>query len=100
MHDGAIVPCHMLPGLILGIVATDSIIDIWQKHPNLRALRDRRSISMKQVPGCTGCEWVEYCNGSCPGLAHQLTGDFNRANPKDCYRRFLIETEKKYEFIG
>jgi SynChlorMet cassette radical SAM/SPASM protein ScmE len=100
MHDGAIVPCHMLPGLIMGSISTDSIAEIWQNHPILQSLRERRNISMQEVRGCTGCDWAEYCNGSCPGLAHQLTGDFNRANPMDCYRRFLMETEKDYEFSG
>jgi radical SAM protein with 4Fe4S-binding SPASM domain len=57
----------------------------------LQALRDRRLIPMQQVAGCEGCEWASFCNGSCPGLAYQLTGDFNRANPEDCYRRFLLE---------
>jgi len=98
MHDGAIVPCHMLAGLVMGNITTDSITDIWQNHPILHALRTRHNISMRDVPGCTGCEWTEYCNGSCPGLAYQLTGDFNRANPMDCYRSFLLETEQKHEF--
>lgn len=92
LHDGTIVPCHMLSGLTLGNIATDSLEAIWQTHPTLRALRERRAIPMQQVAGCASCEWASYCNGSCPGLAYQLTGDFNRANPEDCYRHFLIET--------
>ena len=47
---------------------------------------------MFEVKGCTDCEWNPYCNGSCPGLAHQLTGDFNQANPHDCYKTFVKET--------
>lgn len=89
LHDGTFVPCHMLPGISLGHVGADSLSDIWQKHPVLVALRERQAISMHQVPGCQVCQWVDFCNGSCPGLAHQLTGDFNRANPQDCYRQFL-----------
>jgi SynChlorMet cassette radical SAM/SPASM protein ScmE len=96
MHDGTIVPCHMLPDLAMGNIVTDSLAEIWRTHPTLKALRERRSIPMQQVPGCKDCEWVPYCNGSCPGLAHQLTGDFNRANPEDCYRRFLAETRESH----
>jgi sulfatase maturation enzyme AslB (radical SAM superfamily) len=44
---------------------------------------------MSEVPGCEDCDWAPYCNGSCPGLAYEMTGDFNRANPHDCYRSFL-----------
>jgi SynChlorMet cassette radical SAM/SPASM protein ScmE len=92
MHDGTIVPCHMLPSLSLGNITKDSFAEVWRSHSILESLRSRRQISMENVPGCQGCEWTSYCNGGCPGLAHQMTGDFNRANPKDCYRRFLIDT--------
>jgi SynChlorMet cassette radical SAM/SPASM protein ScmE len=92
LHDGTIVPCCMLPGLKLGNILTDSIKDIWQNNEIMWDIRNRRKIPMKEVPGCKNCEWNQYCNGSCPGLAHQLTGDFNRANPEDCYREFKKET--------
>ncbi len=100
LHDGTIVPCNMLPGLVLGNILKDSVEEIWHTHPTLIALRERRSIPMREVPGCEDCEWNEYCNGSCPGMAHQLTGDFNRANPEDCYRRFLAETEGSHVVFG
>jgi SynChlorMet cassette radical SAM/SPASM protein ScmE len=94
LHDGTIVPCHMLSDLVLGNITTHSLDEIWRTHPVLEALRGRRAIPMEQVVGCEGCEWTSFCNGSCPGLAYQLTGDFNRANPEDCYRRFLLETNQ------
>lgn len=100
LHDGTIVPCNMLPGLVLGNALRDSIEEIWQHHPTLQALRQRRTIPMRAVPGCEDCEWNEFCNGSCPGLAHQLTGDFNRANPEDCYRTFLRETGGSHVLPG
>jgi SynChlorMet cassette radical SAM/SPASM protein ScmE len=93
LHDGTLVPCHMLHGVPLGNITTDSVEEIWYTHPDMIALRKRRDIPMEQVPGCEDCEWAPYCNGSCPGLAHQLTGDYNLANPQDCYRKFLMETE-------
>ena len=87
-HDGRITPCHMLPKLELGRI-TSSIREIWTKDSTLEALRQRRNIPMTEVPGCKDCEWALYCNGGCPGLAHEMTGDFNRANPHDCYSLFL-----------
>lgn len=95
LHDGTIVPCCMLPGLSLGNILTDSLLEVWQKHPILDALRNRRSIPMNVVEGCRHCEWNRFCNGSCPGMAHQLTGDFNRANPEDCIRAFLQANQIK-----
>jgi radical SAM protein with 4Fe4S-binding SPASM domain len=96
LHDGSIVPCHMLYGLILGNIATDSVAEIWHTHPTLKALRERRNIPIQEVPGCEDCEWAVYCSGGCPGLAYQMTSDFNRANPEDCYRRFLMETGRNH----
>lgn len=93
LHDGSIVPCHMLPGVVLGNITHDDLGEIWRTHPSLHALRARGEITLASVPGCAGCEWAAQCNGGCPGLAHQLTGDFNRANPADCYRRFLAGQE-------
>lgn len=92
LQDGSIVPCSMLPSLFLGNILNDPLDVIWREHPILWQLRNRRSIPMSSVPGCEQCEWNPYCNGSCPGLTHQLTGDFNRANPTDCYRNFLQQT--------
>ncbi len=96
LHDGTIVPCHLLYGLSLGHLTTDSVEEIWHTHPTLKALRERRNIPMQEVPGCEDCEWAPYCSGGCPGLAYQMTGDFNCANPEDCYRRFLMETERDH----
>jgi SynChlorMet cassette radical SAM/SPASM protein ScmE len=88
-HDGIISPCNMLPGLEMGRINRDSIKTIWKNHKTLKDLKERRQIPMKEVPGCENCEWAEFCNGSCPGLPYTQTGDFNRANPHDCYKKFL-----------
>lgn len=91
LHNGDIVPCHILHRVVLGNVRRDSLLDIWRHHPLLLALRERRAVPMDRVPGCEDCEWTPYCNGSCPGVAQETTGNFNFANPDDCYRRFLAE---------
>lgn len=97
LHDGSIVPCCMLPGLVLGNIASDSLLSIWQNHPIMTALRERRDIPISEVPGCEKCEWNRYCNGSCPGIAHQLTGEFNRANPEDCFGIFYKEIRANHK---
>jgi len=96
LHDGTIVPCCMLPGLPLGNILHDDLTQIWRNHPQLQSLRRRHLIPMHSLPGCENCDWASYCNGSCPGIAHQLTGDVNRANPGDCFRRFLLATGARY----
>lgn len=91
-HDGIITPCNMLTELKMGRINHDSLSHIWKNHDYLKKLKDRRSIPMTDVPGCEDCEWTPYCNGSCPGLAFELTGDVNQANPHDCYRNFIEST--------
>ncbi len=90
-HDGIITPCNMIPGLELGRINIDPLSKIWKTHSTLEALRNRHSIPLTEVPECEGCEWIPFCNGSCPGPAYEMTGDFNRANLHDCYRRYLQE---------
>lgn len=96
LHDGSIVPCNMLGSVVLGNIQTDSLEEIWNNHPILQTMKERRSIPLSQVPGCEDCEWNEYCNGSCPSIAYDHYGDMNRANPEDCYRRFINETAGRY----
>ncbi len=100
-HDGVITPCNMLPTTELGRINRDRIKDVWGGHAILKALADRRTTRMHEVPGCEDCEWTEFCNGSCPGLACEITGDFNRGNPHDCYRLFLeqISEADRYEMF-
>ena len=88
-HDGMMTPCNLLPKLELGRINTASVKAVWKTHPTLKALRERRRIPMEEVAGCELCEWTPFCTGGCPGLAREMAGDFNRASPHDCYRRFL-----------
>ncbi len=94
-HDGIISPCNMLADLEMGRINWDPISKIWKDHQALKDLKDRRIIPMSDVPDCSGCEWQEFCNGSCPGLPYSVFGELNRANLHDCYRRFLKETGLK-----
>jgi len=94
-HDGIISPCNMLAGIEMGRINRDPIKKIWKNHNILKELKDRRQIPMREVPGCEDCEWAEYCNGSCPGLPHTQTGELNRANTHDCYRKFLKDSGLK-----
>ncbi len=102
LHNGDIVPCHILHGLVMGNTKTDSIGNIWRNHPYMQALRRRQTIPMTEVAGCETCEWASLCNGSCPGLAENINQDFNSPSLFDCYRHFLAENgeETRNYFIG
>ena len=87
--DGAIVPCNMLPHIVLGHINRDGLQDVWQHHPALNDLRTRRSLPLSDFEYCAGCGYQPYCTGNCPGLAYTLTGQVNNPSPDACLRQFL-----------
>jgi len=94
LHDGTIVPCHVISDLHLGNILTDDILEVWRSHPQMQAMRARRSISLDTIEPCRDCDYKGYCTGGCPGGAYFLTGDFNQRNPMDCYR--ILTGEEDY----
>jgi SynChlorMet cassette radical SAM/SPASM protein ScmE len=94
LHDGTIVPCHLLNSLRLGTVGADSLQDIWLKHPIMVAMRQRREIPLSSLETCQGCEYLDFCSGGCPGGAVYAYGDFNARNPMDCFR--VLKGEDPY----
>ena len=87
--DGAIVPCNMLPHIVLGYINRDALQAVWQQHPALNDLRARRSLPLANFEFCAGCGYQAYCTGNCPGLAYTLTGKVNHPSPDACLRQFL-----------
>ena len=89
--DGTLVPCTMLPHLDLGRINQDSLVEVWQNHEHLNALRTRHTVPLEQFEFCDGCPYVPYCTGNCPGLAYNLVGEVDHPSPDACLRRFLEE---------
>ena len=82
----------MLAAAALGRIGETPLRSIWQDHPLLQEMRNRRKIPMADVPGCRGCEWAPYCSGGCPAAEYTRTGEMNIANPECCLRQFIQET--------
>jgi SynChlorMet cassette radical SAM/SPASM protein ScmE len=89
--DGVFVPCTQMPHVELGRINRDRLEDVWQRHPELVKLRERRKIPLRELEFCRGCEYVEYCTGGCPATAYTIAGDYNHPSPDTCLRRFLAE---------
>jgi len=89
--DGTIVPCTMLSHMELGRINRDDLKEIWQNHPEMKKMRQRRNISLNDFEFCKGCQYINYCTGNCPGLAYTLTGEVNHPSPDACLNRFLEE---------
>lgn len=89
--DGVITPCSMLPHMELGRINRDSLTEVWQQHPDLNRLRQRHKIPLGDFEFCTGCPYIPYCTGNCPGLAYTLIGQVDHPSPDACLRRYLAE---------
>jgi SynChlorMet cassette radical SAM/SPASM protein ScmE len=99
--DGMIIPCCMLANMEVGRINQDSLAEVWQHSPVLNRLRGRHTISLTEFEFCSGCPYIPYCTGNCPGTAHSLTGHTNHPSPDACFKRFLeaggrLPNEKLY----
>jgi radical SAM protein with 4Fe4S-binding SPASM domain len=83
------VPCDQVAHLELGRINRDDLREVWQNHPKLNRLRERQNIPLSDFEYCRGCDYVNYCTGSCPALAYTLYGEENHPSPDGCLRRFL-----------
>jgi SynChlorMet cassette radical SAM/SPASM protein ScmE len=89
--DGAFTPCTMLSHIELGRINRDDLGEIWRNHGELRELRERNLIPLSGFAFCAGCEYTDYCTGSCPGLSYSIVGEVNHPSPDSCLRKFLAE---------
>jgi SynChlorMet cassette radical SAM/SPASM protein ScmE len=89
--DGVYVPCCNIAHVELGKINQDVLEELWQNHPELKKLRERRLIPLDSFEFCRGCEYLNFCTGSCPALAYNVVKDLYHPSPSDCFRRFLEE---------
>ncbi len=89
--DGVITPCTMLSHIELGRINRDDLGEIWRDHGALKTMRERHLIALSSFPFCDGCEYTDYCTGSCPGLSYTIVGEVNHPSPDSCLRKFLAE---------
>lgn len=87
--DGAMVPCSHLSHLVMGRINRDDFLKVWQEHPELKRLRERTRIPLSEFEFCRECEYIPYCTGNCPALAHNLLGIDHHPSPDACLKRFL-----------
>ena len=92
--DGVIIPCCQIPHMELGQINKDNLQEVWQDHPELKRLRERRTIPLDHFPFCQGCDFINYCTGNCPALAYTIWGEVNHPSPDACLKRFLEEGGK------
>lgn len=89
LHDGSVVPCSMLHDLVMGNSITDNLLELWNNSPVIKALRDRYVVPLMKIPKCSGCKFVHYCNGDCPGIVQQVQKTIMAPSSRGCYSNFL-----------
>lgn len=96
LHDGTVVPCHVLSTLRLGTIGIDKLQEIWLHHPIMVGLRQRREIPLSSLETCKDCAYQGFCSGGCPGGAVYAHGDdnYNTRNPMDCFR--ILKSEDPF----
>jgi radical SAM protein with 4Fe4S-binding SPASM domain len=77
LPDGTVLPCRRMP-IPVGRLGRDSLEEIYEEAPLLRALRSDDGIPL----GCEACEWRHSCHGGLRCLSHACTGDIYRADPQ------------------
>jgi|WetSurSiteA1Bulk_404760.scaffolds.fasta_scaffold32165_1 SynChlorMet cassette radical SAM/SPASM protein ScmE len=87
--DGVMIPCNQMSHRELGKINVDSLQEVWLNHPELKRLRERRKIPLSNFEFCSGCDYINYCAGSCPAMAYSYIGDEDHPSPDSCLKRFL-----------
>lgn len=92
--DGVMVPCIQISHIELGRINRDDLQEVWQEHPELKRLRERKNISLSEFEFCRGCDYINYCAGGCPAPVYNIAGHENHPDPNNCLKRFLEEGGK------
>ena len=87
--DGVMTPCIQMSHIELGRINRDNLQEVWQGHPELKRLRERHKIALRDFEFCQGCAYINYCTGNCPALAYTILGKENHPSPDSCLKRFL-----------
>ena len=94
LADGVMVPCLQMGHVELGRINRDDLRDVWQNHPELTRLRERRDIRLDHFDFCQDCDYIPYCRGNCPALAYTILGEENHPSPDACLKRFIEQGGK------
>jgi SynChlorMet cassette radical SAM/SPASM protein ScmE len=95
LHDGSMVPCNMLPKLVMGVIGIHDLKEAWLYHPAVNLMRYRRQIPLSSLPECKDCQYIPFCAGGCPaGVVGRGGGITTPDTFTFCYKKYLEEAEK------
>lgn len=86
LHDGTMVPCNMLPTLVMGVAGMHPIREAWLHSPAINAVRYRREVPLSSFSSCSNCPYMGFCTGGCPASVMSKKGHILGVDPLSCYR--------------
>lgn len=93
LHDGTMVPCTMLPTLVMGVARLHPIREAWLHSPSINAIRYRREVPLSAIATCSDCTYQGFCSGGCPAAVMAKKGVLLGIDPLNCYRYLTGEVE-------
>ncbi len=93
LHDGTMVPCNMLPTMIMGVAGMHPILAAWRSSPAINAIRYRRYVPLSALPECSDCPYAGFCSGGCPASVMSKTGKIIGTDTSACFRAYKQEVE-------
>lgn len=91
LHNGAIVPCNMLPTMIMGKIGFTPLDDVWLHGREINVLRRRYETPITSIAGCTDCRYASFCTGGCPAVVYARYGRLDAVDPGSCYKKYRAE---------
>ena len=85
LHDGTMVPCSMLPTLVMGVAGMHPIRDAWLYSPAINVVRYRGLIPLTSLSSCSACDYTGFCTGGCPADVMAENGNLLGIDPLSCY---------------
>jgi len=88
LHDGSIVPCNMLPAMVIGKIGSLSLAEAWTSGREINILRERYNTPIITIPGCEECRYAGFCAGGCPAVVFAQHGTLNAVDTENCYIKY------------
>ena len=89
LHDGAIVPCNMLPTLVMGRIGATPLQEAWLFGHYANSLRERYATPITTIPGCEDCRFAGFCTGGCPAVVFARHETLNAVDLENCYKKYV-----------
>jgi SynChlorMet cassette radical SAM/SPASM protein ScmE len=89
LHDGSMVPCSLLPAMVMGKIGETSLQEVWLSGHHINLLRERSEISITAIPGCEACRFAGFCTGGCPAVVFARYQTLRTVDQENCYKKMV-----------